>query len=267
MLYFLCLQDERTRSGWGWKPFRQILHRTHGLLEAELGYRRAERWLDQFLQLVRLTHWILPYPSDRALIESTKTSQGRGLSRKLMWFSAVFDHPELTERRTEESNPRTLQTLIYRAHRSAGRDGSAGAPWGAFQLIEACREQGIKIPVMEEDTDYWCRGRKSAGSQGWLPVWERGRPPLLEMQERIRGMSMDELEALMVDFTQERGATTVGGAGATAARGATSSAAASATSSRRLRTPAEIFQQVQRESQQAREQRSESGSVFVPSTD
>ena len=80
-------------------------------------------------------------------------------------------------------------------------------------------------------------------------------------------MSLDELEALMVDFTQERGATTVGGAGATAARGATSSAAASATSSRRLRTPAEIFQQVQRESQQAREQRSESGSVFVPSTD
>ena len=184
-----------------------------------------------------------------------------------MWFLAVFDHPELTERRTEESNPRTLQTLIYRAHRSAGRDGSAGAPWGAFQLIEACREQGIKIHVMEEDTDYWCRGRKSAGSQGWLPVWERGRPPLLEMQERIRGMSLDELEALMVDFTQERGATTVGGAGATAARGATSSAAASATSSRRLRTPAEIFQQVQRESQQAREQRSESGSVFVPSTD
>ena len=43
LLYFLCLQDERTRSGWGWKPFRQILHRTHSLLEAELGYQRAKQ--------------------------------------------------------------------------------------------------------------------------------------------------------------------------------------------------------------------------------
>ena len=94
---------------------------------------------------------------------------------------------------------------------------------------------------MEEDTDYWCRGWKSAGLQGWLPVWERGRPPLLEMQERIRGMSLDELEALMVDFTQEHRATTVRGAGATAARGVTSSAAASAILLRWLRTLAEIF--------------------------
>ena len=61
------------------------------------------------------------------------------------------------------------------------------------------------------------------------------------MQERIRGISLDKLEALIVDFTQEQGATTIRGAGATAARGATSSAAASATLLRRLRTLAEIF--------------------------
>ena len=47
------------------------------------------------------------------------------------------------------------------------------------------------------------------------------------MQERIRGISLDKLEALMVDFTQEQGATTVGGTRATTARGATSSIAIS----------------------------------------
>ena len=49
------------------------------------------------------------------------------------------------------------------------------------------------------------------------------------MQERIRGISLDKLEALIVDFTQEQGATTIRGARATTARGAISSTAISAT--------------------------------------
>ena len=61
------------------------------------------------------------------------------------------------------------------------------------------------------------------------------------MQKRIKGISLDKLEALIVDFTQERGATTVRGARATIARGATSSTATSATLLRQLRTLVEIF--------------------------
>ena len=61
------------------------------------------------------------------------------------------------------------------------------------------------------------------------------------MQERIRGISLDKLEALIVDFTQEQGATTVRGARATTARGVISSTAISATLLRRLRTLVEIF--------------------------
>ena len=49
------------------------------------------------------------------------------------------------------------------------------------------------------------------------------------MQERIRGISLNKLKALIVDFTQEQGATTIKGTRATTARGATSSTAASAT--------------------------------------
>ena len=47
------------------------------------------------------------------------------------------------------------------------------------------------------------------------------------MQERIRGISLDELEALIVDFTQEQGATTIRGTRATIARGVISSIAIS----------------------------------------
>ncbi|KAF2622933.1 hypothetical protein BU25DRAFT_451613 [Macroventuria anomochaeta] len=204
LLNFLFLEDERKRLGWGWKPFRQILQRTLDLLEKELGYQRSQLWLDQFLHLVRLTHWILPYPSDRALIESTKTSQEKGLSRKLMWFSAIFNHPTLAVQQPEEDNPRTLHVLLYKAHRSTGRYGSMNTPWDAFQLIKAYGKHGIKMLGEDESKEYWSSGRRSIGSQGWAPVWEQGKPPLLKMQERIRGMSLDELEAMMVEFVQEQ---------------------------------------------------------------
>ncbi|KAF2626745.1 hypothetical protein BU25DRAFT_342766 [Macroventuria anomochaeta] len=163
----------------------------------------AELWLDWFLHLVRLTHWILPSPSDRALIESTKSNREKGLSSKLMWFSAVFSHPELSVQRTEESNPRTLHVLLYKAHRSTGRDGTMSTPWDVFQLTKACTKQGIKILGVDESVEHWRRGRRSIGSKGWLPVWEQGRPPLIEMQERIRGMSLDDLEGLMTGWNQE----------------------------------------------------------------
>ncbi|KAF2622007.1 hypothetical protein BU25DRAFT_353112 [Macroventuria anomochaeta] len=203
LLNFLFLVDERKRSGWAWKPYRQILQRTLDVLERELGYRRSQLWLDQFLHLVRLTHWILPYPSDRALIESTKTSQEKGLSRKLMWFSAVFNHPTLAVQQPEEDNPRTLHVLLYKAHRSTSRDGSMNTSWDAFQLIKACSKQGIMILGIDESKEYWSSGRRSAGLQGWLPVWEQGKTPLLEMQERVRGLSLDELEGLMVGWLEE----------------------------------------------------------------
>ena len=61
------------------------------------------------------------------------------------------------------------------------------------------------------------------------------------MQEKIKGISLDKLEALIVDFTQEQGATTIRGARATTARGVISSTAVSVTLLRQLCTLAEIF--------------------------
>ena len=155
--------------------------------------------------------------------------------------------------------------LLRRAHRSARRDGPEGVPWDAFQLIKACRKQGITMLGVDEGTERWCRGRRSVGVKGWLPVWERGAPPLLEMQERIRGMSLDELESLMIDFTQQQGVVPprAEAGAARAGAGATAEAAArGAPPSTRSLTIGDIVRQAQ---ERSGGQRSESGSVFVPS--
>ncbi|KFZ10713.1 hypothetical protein V501_05073 [Pseudogymnoascus sp. VKM F-4519 (FW-2642)] len=60
------------------------------MLECQIGYRGADKWLDEFLHVVWLTHWMLPYPSNGALITSTKSSQSQGLRRRTMWFSTLY---------------------------------------------------------------------------------------------------------------------------------------------------------------------------------
>ncbi|KAK6591714.1 hypothetical protein H4I95_12098 [Botrytis cinerea] len=54
----------------------------------------AEWWLAKLLHLVRLTHWVLPYPTHLTLIASTKTNHNTGLKKRMMWFSSVYANPE-----------------------------------------------------------------------------------------------------------------------------------------------------------------------------
>lgn len=76
LLEFLFLwEDGEERVEWGSKPYRVILQKTFALIERRLGYQRADQWLDEFFHLIRLTHWVLPYPSNSAFISSTKTSR------------------------------------------------------------------------------------------------------------------------------------------------------------------------------------------------
>ncbi|KAF2279842.1 uncharacterized protein EI97DRAFT_438948 [Westerdykella ornata] len=75
LLDFLFLWDDgQEHAGWGGTPYRLILQKSFEFVESQLGYQQASRWLDEFFYLVRLTHWILPYPSNKALITSTKES-------------------------------------------------------------------------------------------------------------------------------------------------------------------------------------------------
>jgi hypothetical protein len=206
LLDFLFLWDDgQERRGWGNKPYRAILQKSFELIERRLGYRRADKWLDEFFHLVRLTHWVLPYPSDSALIMSTKTSRKQGLKGRMMWFSAVYADPERVAL-PFTSHPTTLYRILRNAERetfgssSSGRDPTA---WGASQLITACRAQGLEVYGQKETDEFWVAGKRSIGLKGFAPVWERTQPPRLRILEQTKNRSLDELEDVMSGFSRE----------------------------------------------------------------
>ena len=208
LLKFLFLWDEEERPGWGNKPYRLILQKSYEMIERRLGYGRARQWLINFLHLVRLTHWVLPYPSNTALISSTKTSQKKGLKRQMMWFSAVYANPDKVDLQFK-SMPSTLYTIHQEAQRlrttGSGDSGGERLLWGTSDLISAFQAQGVFVYGLQEGKEYWVVGKKSIGSKGFRPIWEQSQPPKLEMVERIRNRSLDELEGLMVEFSRDYG--------------------------------------------------------------
>jgi len=203
LLDFLFLWDDnQERRGWGNKPYRVILQKSFELIERRLGYRRAEKWFDEFFHLVRLTHWILPYPSNTAFLTTTKTSRTQGLKGRMMWFSAVYAHPDMVELPLR-SHPITLYSILWNARRQTFSDGRDQRAWHTSQLISACRDQGLQVYGQDEIEEYWVVGKQSVGLKGFLPVWERTQPPRLIMLEQIRKKSLDELEDLMSGFSRE----------------------------------------------------------------
>ena len=199
LLDFLFLWDEQERPGWGDKPYRVILNKTFELIEQRLGYRQADKWRDEFLHLVRLTHWILPYPSTSALITSTKTSQSRDLSGRMMWFSVVYADPLYVELPLQRP-PSTLSTIIWHARtRILGEDDERQA-WSTAQLLAGVEAQCVETSGGEE---LWVAGKKSIGLKGFAPLWERGQPPRLKILEQVRKKSLEELEELMAGLSVE----------------------------------------------------------------
>ena len=198
LLNFLFLWDDEERLGWDHKPYRVILKKTFELVERRLGYQRADAWLDKFLHLVRLTHWVLPYPSNRALITSTKTNHSQGLKRRMMWFSVVYADPGLVELPLK-SSPSTLNRMLWHAQRQRPGDRQDQRVWKTSQLIAGFSRQGMETSGNEE---CWVAGKKSVGLKGYTPLWERGRPSQLKMLEQIKKKTLDELEELMAGLSQ-----------------------------------------------------------------
>ncbi|KAK6591266.1 hypothetical protein H4I96_00003 [Botrytis cinerea] len=188
--------DNKERRGWTHKPYRIILQRTFELIERRRpGDGEAESWLKEFLYLVRLTHWVLPYPTHLNLIASTKTNHHAGLKRRMMWFSSVYANPEKVELPLRV-HPQTLHDILWRASRvkfGSDRDNL----WEANDLILACDRQGIDLYESKKSSQFWVVGKHSIGSKGYVPRWERGAPPRLKMMEDIHQKSLDELEELM----------------------------------------------------------------------
>ncbi|KAH7344244.1 hypothetical protein BKA66DRAFT_555043 [Pyrenochaeta sp. MPI-SDFR-AT-0127] len=165
--------DGNKRQGWENKPYRLILRRSFELIERKLGRRKVKQWWSEFLFLVQVTHWILPYPSSSALIAHTKQSYRQNLRRRMMWFSAVYAHPDYVDL-PFKTNPMTLYRAIWRAYRRIGGDG-----------------------------DYWIAGRTSIGTKGFVGVWERSLVPSLRMREEISDKGLDELDEFIAELVVE----------------------------------------------------------------
>jgi hypothetical protein len=201
LLQFLFLwEDGQERIGWANKPYRAIVQKSHALVERLHGYRAAEDWLDEFFHLVRLTHWILPYPSNTALVASTKTSRAQGLQRRTMWFSVVYKRAE----GVVETNPHTLFHILRRAERETfGESEGSARQWDTKELIRACGRQGVAMYGDEQGNKHWVAGKRSIGAKGFAPTWERGRPHRLAMLEQIQDKSLEELEEMAVAWTRD----------------------------------------------------------------
>src|SRR6185312_274910 len=100
-----------------------------------------------------------------------------------------------------QSQPRTLYDILWAARRDVFGDGRDQHTWSTSQLITACRTHGLKMVGQDETEDFWVVGKKSAGLKGFVPLWERTRPPKLKMMEQIKGKSLDELEDLISSFS------------------------------------------------------------------
>jgi len=118
LFHFLFLWDDKEqRTGWGSKPYRVILQKTCELVDRRLGDLQARKWMEDFFHLVRLTHWILPYPSNSSFITATKTSQSQGLKGRMMWFSLIYKAPEAapTPAHWPHDHPLTLFNVVQHA--------------------------------------------------------------------------------------------------------------------------------------------------------
>ena len=54
----------------------------------------------------------------------------------------------------------------------------------------------------DQTEDYRVVGKKSVGLKGFVPVWERARPPRLKMTKQIKNKSLEELEELISELSR-----------------------------------------------------------------
>ncbi|KFZ24910.1 hypothetical protein V502_00587 [Pseudogymnoascus sp. VKM F-4520 (FW-2644)] len=201
VLEFLFMWDDgKERCGWGSRPYWVIFQKSFELIKRWLGYSKAKSWLDEFFYLVRLTHWVLPYPSNKSLIASTKTSRRKGLRGRMMWFSAVYADPQRVQLPLR-SGPSTLSKILRRARMQVPEERRNQGGWGTSELMTAYKCRGVECDYMAK---HWVAGRNSVGVKGFIPLWELGHPGRLKMLEQIRDKSLEELEGLMARFSQEQ---------------------------------------------------------------
>ncbi|KFZ22966.1 hypothetical protein V502_02554 [Pseudogymnoascus sp. VKM F-4520 (FW-2644)] len=86
-----------------------------------------------------------------------------------------------------------------------GRDQQV---WGISQLLAAVQAQGVEESSEEE---YWVTSTVRTGLKKLVALWERGQPPRLKMLEQVRKKTLDELDSMMAEFSQEWAGQDLGG--------------------------------------------------------
>lgn len=197
---FFFWNDHEERIGWESMPYRMIFQKTFKLIKLRLGRRCAQDWSDQFLYLIQLTHWILPYPNDSSFLASTKTSQRRGLKRQMRWFSAVYKAQKAPPH-WSSTEPYTWSNIMAFITRTAfGRTENEDL-WDISQLISACSAEGASP---EQCRGCWVWGRRfNTKAKRHEPCWEECYPPRLRIVQQIKGRSLEELDDLMDSFSHE----------------------------------------------------------------
>jgi hypothetical protein len=180
----------KPRTGaWHKKPYRYYFKETLDLIESLLGAEALRTWMEQFLQVMVLTHWLLPYAAHNHLLPLTTSLIGCRGSGLMQWFSTVVVNPH------ED---------LGKVNKWIAKHVEADALW-TFTPKGLIAEYSIVHDIDVYDTKTrQPTGRFRSGinrhSTVTGPRFMTGRPLKLGMVEVIRDMAMDELDDLMATW-------------------------------------------------------------------
>ncbi|RFU27382.1 hypothetical protein B7463_g8948, partial [Scytalidium lignicola] len=200
-----CFSTKNTAEdmvhGWHAAPYRVLFRKTFDMVTLYLGRRRAGKWVDQFIHLLQLTHWVLPYPGPHDFIQLTKINQDKGLRGRMMWFSCIYQ-PGDPPREWPEDQPYTLAQIIQRVESRQPGGATHNGQWDIPRLILACSAQGLTASACCEG---WILGRQARSRRApQRPLWEEGHvPPRLRLLGLIEKKSLDELDSLILQFQRD----------------------------------------------------------------
>jgi hypothetical protein len=187
--------DTQSKSPRGWqnKTYRLIFHKTYDTIMAKLGEVTAQRWYDRFLATIILTHWILPYATATAFLPLTKTNKKKGLKGRTIWFSSILQEPPgFWTSSWPGGFPRTLSDISRVIRRDTALRGSGG--WQSEALIQEYLKYGLSVG--SEKANPFRLGFEQNGTT-LLPVWELGKPLVLQMVTDIHDKTLDQLDIYM----------------------------------------------------------------------
>jgi hypothetical protein len=180
-----------SQRGWQKKTYRLIFHKTYDTIMAKLGEGTAQRWYNQFLATIILTHWVLPYATATAFLPLSKTNKKKGMKGRMIWFSTILQEPPVFHPPGRLVNvPRTLADITTAIRQGAGR----GWQWHSADLIQEYTNNGLSLDA--QGLGYFKLGSGQDGTT-LLPMWEHGKPLPLQMVLDIHQKTLDQLEEYM----------------------------------------------------------------------